>query len=238
MNHLGLFAKYWEPGKVKTRLAATIGPDAACRVYRCFLSHLGSALADVADVRTVGFSPADKQVEFEALMGEAWNLVPQSPGDLGVRMRHFFDSAHQANALLRSQLEPASPRSKVILIGSDTPNLSSDRIQNAFELLGEQQVVLGPCSDGGYYLIGMAEQTFELFENVDWSTERVLEQTMNKLAEQGIEFSLLPQMTDVDQESDLVELICQLRDGQSRLSQNDVSLLAAIDDLNLERISQ
>ena len=150
LNHLGLFAKYWEPGKVKTRLAAGIGPQAACRVYRCFLEHLVHGFAQFADVRTIGFSPDDKNDEFQKLAGSDWNLIPQSPGDLGIRMHRFFEAAFKVNKNLTIEAATEPTRSKVILIGSDTPHLPLTLVESAFEILDRNQVVLGPCTDGGF----------------------------------------------------------------------------------------
>ena len=92
-SHLALFAKFWRPGKVKTRLAVTLGNQPACQVYFEFLSHLIDQLGQAADRRTVVYSPASSQQEFSEVCGQRWELELQSAGDLGDRLGHFFSQA-------------------------------------------------------------------------------------------------------------------------------------------------
>ena len=89
-NHLGLFAKFWEPGRVKTRLAATLGDQLACELYQIFLFHLLETIVSVTDKTTVVFSPPNQQADFRAAISTDWSLEAQSEGDLGDRMRNFF----------------------------------------------------------------------------------------------------------------------------------------------------
>lgn len=210
-----MFAKFWEPGKVKTRLAADVGEKVACEIYKSFLSHLICRCAKTANKRTVVFSPVERQLEFGQLTHDGiWDLAAQSGDGLGTRMRKFFEWAFEVSTL--------TPKN-VILIGSDTPHLAPQTIENAFSLLADNDVVLGPCTDGGYYLVGMALKTQPIFDEVDWSTSRVLEQTLSQINKANLTCSLLEPMTDVDELKDLEELIACL---ESAGDQTD--LLAAI----------
>ena len=148
VNHLGLFAKFWEPGRVKTRLAATLGNQLACELYEIFLFHLLNSIAPVSDHTTVVFSPPDREADFRAAIAPDWMLEPQSEGDLGDRMRNFFAGQFSKDV-------PTKQKLKVVVIGADCPQLSVTEIQTAFDELDNNDVVIGPSTDGGYYLLGM-----------------------------------------------------------------------------------
>ncbi len=199
MDRLGLFAKYWEPGRVKTRLAATIGNLAASRVYRAFVTSLVIRFRKVADERIFVFSPMDRQREFAKTILTDWHLVPQSSGDLGARMKHFFsDSLRRAD-------------DRVVLIGSDSPTLPAGVIDDAFEALRHSPVVLGPTNDGGYYLVGAAGTVPPIFDDVRWSTTSVWQQTVDRLLEHDTPFVELPSWYDVDELDDLRRLDRELQ---------------------------
>ena len=226
MNHLGLFAKYWQPGQVKTRLAAGIGPQQASQIYYAFLCHLLEVLGGCGNVRTVSYCPDDKKDEFAHLTRQgSWGLVPQHGDDLGKRMGHFFAWALQRNNIHHSE------KIKVVLIGSDTPHLTPVRVEQAFEALEQSPIVLGPSSDGGYYLIGMTDKCFPVFDEVNWSTSKVLEQTMAHLEKTRVAWKLLPEMIDIDDLDDLNELIKIL---ESNLSPQNLRLLKAINAVNYQ----
>ena len=212
VNHLGLFAKYWQPGQVKTRLAATIGDDLACRLYRIFLFNLLDRLGISADSRWVVFSPAEQQDSFRSEIAESWQLQAQSDGSLGRRMEHFFDDRFsQCNqgrvAVGRGGQTQSIDCHKTIVIGADCPQITAREIADAFERLEGNDVVIGPSADGGYYLLGMRSQRANVFENVDWSTDRVLPQTIRLLEQQGKSYALLDVKTDVDDAKNLIELM-------------------------------
>lgn len=200
VTHLGLFAKFWQPTRVKTRLAEKIGANAASQIYYEFLEFLLRQHRATANRRTVVFSPGGRLSEFSRLCGRDWELSPQSSGDLGNRMKTFFQHAFEQN---RS--------SKVIVIGSDCPLLDQSRILHAAECLDRNPVVIGPSPDGGYYLIGMNKPYLEIFENVAWSTPQVLPQTLGILDREQIGYDLLPEMYDVDDYYDLEMLMSELQ---------------------------
>ena len=227
MNHLGLFAKFWQPGTVKTRLAKSIGDQAACKVYRCFVDHLLDRHQLTGDTRCVVFSPPEKQSEFRSAIADSWDISPQSSGDLGVRMRTYFET--QLKQLAReSNSDTAGAIAKVVIIGADCPLLDSAIVSTAFDLLDQAPVAIAPSRDGGYCLIAMNDQLGEvpdLFTDVNWGTSTVLEQTLEHLKRQKIDYRLLEPLNDVDEIADLVELQSDL-ESQSR------------DDLNEQLFSQ
>ncbi len=194
MNCLGIFAKYWEPGQVKTRLAAKLGGAAASEVYRHFVTTLVKRFRRCADSRVLCFTPAERAVAFAELAGADWVAKPQAGGDLGARMTSFFDSCFRDGA------------ERVVLIGSDSPTLPIEYVDSAFRLLRETDVVLGPTDDGGYYLVGASRDVAGIFADIDWSTAIVWEQTVARLGELRLSYETLPQWYDVDELPDLERL--------------------------------
>ncbi len=194
-TQLGIFAKHWQPGAVKTRLAASIGAEAAAALHRCFVQTLLSRFQNVADRHILCFTPAGSAREFRQLNLGSWTLEPQSTGDLGARMQHYFSSAVSTNN---------SPRT--VLIGSDSPDLPLAFIEEAFDKLRACPVVLGPATDGGYYLIGVSHSVPPLFDLISWSTPTVWPQTIARLIAAGIPYHTLPQWYDVDDLSGLRRL--------------------------------
>lgn len=194
MNCLGIFAKYWEPGKVKTRLGAAVGDAAASEVYRCFVSTLVRRFRRHADRRVLCCTPEAKLEAFIDLAGAEWLVTPQSSGDLGARMTSFFESCFSDGA------------DRVVLIGSDSPTLPVEYVELAFENLRTKDVVLGPTDDGGYYLVGASRNVSGIFDGINWSTSQVWEQTMARLGKLGLSYDSLPQWYDVDELADLKRL--------------------------------
>lgn len=225
MNQIGLFAKFWQPGTVKTRLAASIGASAACDLYYAFVSHLINRFEDIGDTRTVVFSPPDRESEFRNSIPDAWALCPQSAGDLGNRMKSFF--VNQFAQINNKSNQP----NKIVVIGADC-HLAPDQIQAAFDLLDDTSVVLGPSTDGGYYLIAMRDTCFDVFANIEWSTEMVFDQTVRHLNDQQVKFETLPPMTDIDELDSLVALESELmsRRTNGSLDKLDVELLDRISE--------
>lgn len=233
LNQLGLFAKFWQPGSVKTRLAATIGEIAACEVFQSFLFHLLVRHRDSADRRSVVFSPPERETEFRESISSDWNLEPQSSGDLGRRMQTFFEQ--QCARFDAVEQLSGDRRLKIVVIGADCPKLSQAIVQSAFDALDDNEVVIGPSTDGGYYLIGMRDRCFDIFSNIQWSTSKVLEQTVRQLNDQQIKYFQLSPLTDVDNFEDLLELVAdfECRKKLGELDSLDLDLyrriLSAID---------
>jgi uncharacterized protein len=193
-SQLGVFAKYWEPGQVKTRLARDTNHEFAANVYRQFVQATLETATGIAQRSVLAFTPTDQYTEFIQCLPAGWTMVAQATGDLGQRMLAYFVDAHA------HQIE------KVVLIGSDSPHLPAALLQQAFDQLDTHQCVIGPARDGGYYLIGARNIVPPVFEDVDWSTDDVLQQTITKLQNANISYSLLPPWLDVDTIDDFHEL--------------------------------
>jgi rSAM/selenodomain-associated transferase 1 len=214
VNHLGVFARYWQPGEVKTRLAATLGTENAARLYRHFVRMTLRRFAHTGDRRSLSFTPATRQSAFAAIAGGKWTLHVQPEGDLGARMAAWFHWALQ-------------DADRAVLIGSDSPSLPQPFVAAAFEALDDDDVVVGPSVDGGYWLIGMRAVAPTLFTDIAWGSDDVLRATEARLTAAGLTWQTLPAWRDIDTEDDLRWLEGQL---QSLPDHNNGSreLLAAI----------
>jgi len=198
-NALGLFAKYWQPGKVKTRLAASIGQQRAAASYQHFVSTLLERLSGCQAEKWLAFTPAERNDEFQEIAPAGWHLDLQPDGDLGDRMRAFFSRRFAAGS------------ERVVLVGSDSPHLPLESIQQAFEQLRDSQVVLGPTEDGGYWLVGATGGVPDIFSGIPWSTPQVWQATINVLQAAKISHRVLPVCYDIDTGDDLQRLLNELR---------------------------
>lgn len=202
MNQLGVFAKFWAPGQVKTRLARDLGPSAAAEIYRASLETTLMRLLGSTDCGVLCYSPQENHAEFEALAGEWWHCQPQVEGDLGARMATFFDEAFAAGM------------ERVVLIGSDSPTLPLAYLHAAFAALQTHDAVLGKAADGGYYLIGLVRPCPDLFTEVAWSTPEVWQQTTSRLDQLGASWQALDTWSDFDDLASLHALRMELASMQ------------------------
>lgn len=188
MNTLLIFIRNPQLGKVKTRLARTVGDTEALRIYHILLEKTRSAALNTPAERWLWYSDfADPHDDWPNA-----NFVKktQHPGDLGERMEAAFREAFAAGA------------TRAVIIGSDCPELSGTMLQRAFDALADTDFVLGPVPDGGYYLLGMKQLESSVFHGIAWSTETVRERTLAKIQAAGLTCTLLPMLRDVDTEED------------------------------------
>ena len=187
---VALMLKAPVPGRVKTRLAADIGGPEACRVYRRLVEHQIGRIP--ADWRVeVHFDPPGAGESMRAWLGDGPVYVPQPAGDLGVRLSTAMNEGAAAGA------DPVC-RFPLIFLGGDCPYLDEAALAEAAKSLESRDVVVGPAADGGYVLIGMNTPHPELFQGIEWSTERVLRQTLDRAQAAGLSVALLPELEDVD----------------------------------------
>jgi uncharacterized protein len=187
-----VFLKAPRPGQVKTRLAAEIGDAAAARVYRELAERVLAQTAPVEReyLRLVFFAPPEARAEVSQWL-PAETLVAQEGDDLGQRMHAAFAVAFARGA------------TRAALIGTDVPRLSRTHVLEALAALERCPVVLGPATDGGYYLVGLREPRPELFRDVAWGTSSVRATTLDRAASLGLAVHLLPPLRDVDTAADL-----------------------------------
>ncbi len=203
-----LIAKQPVPGLAKTRLGAEVGAARAAELCAAFLRDSVEIGRSRANRLYIAASPANAISYFQSLAPDA-RCFAQSDGDLGARLLHAFETAIRDGA--------RSP----VLIGSDSPTLPAHLLTVAHRALRTHDLVLGPADDGGYCLIGMNAPHPALFERIDWSTDRVLDQTLTRARETGLDVFLLPSWYDVDEAGDLDRLASDplLRDHTRRALQ-------------------
>lgn len=192
-------AKAPRPGAVKTRLAAHVGADAACRLQRAFIADLAARLATLGLPVHWAVAPADGDLGIK-LAPE--RRLAQRGEDLGARM---------ADAMARVHAVHGRP---VLVLGTDSPHLEPPVLRDAAAALGgDCDVVLGPADDGGYWCIGMAVPRAEIFTGVAWGTSTVLAATEANLARAGLRVRRLPRTFDVDDPTGLEALRALLATG-------------------------
>ena len=186
-----IFVRNPEKGKVKTRLAATMGAEKALAIYIELLAHTRAITTAVHAAKFVYY--ADKIEQDDLWNGAAVVKKLQGNYDLGGKMKEAFSVLFEAGF------------EKVMIIGSDCLELSTLIIEQAFDLLDEKEVVIGPASDGGYYLLGMKKLLPAIFENKQWSTDVVLQQTIADIQKEHISYHELITLTDIDTEEDWIK---------------------------------
>ncbi len=200
-DRLVVFARAPILGAVKTRLVPPLSNEQALALHRALVEDTLERLTRVGGNALEHWlylsEPLASQDALE--IPSDWTMALQSGDDLGGRMENAFrDALHE---------EPG----KMILLGSDSPTVPLEYVGQAFKEMVDREVVLGPAEDGGYYLIGCSTLVPELFQSIDWGTDRVLSQSKDALANANREFALLPAWYDVDSEKDLARLRTELK---------------------------
>jgi rSAM/selenodomain-associated transferase 1 len=187
------FIKNPEKGKVKTRLASAVGEKKAVKLYKRFLLEMLFTLNRGTFLFYLCYSPESPLSDLKDWLGDHYLYMPQSGENLGERMKNGFAEAIFMNF------------KRVVLIGSDIPDLPLEFIEEAFTSLMEKDAVIGPSFDGGYYLIGFKDKTFSprVFEGIRWSTQSVFEKTLNILKQEGLAVHTLQPLRDIDTVEDL-----------------------------------
>jgi rSAM/selenodomain-associated transferase 1 len=193
-TRLIVFARAPVLGRVKTRLAASIGAERALAVHqRLFATTVAiaeSAVADRLELRLHADDPAVLAATAAPLAARGWRVAPQRGRDLGDRMHEAL-----AGALADGD--------RPVLIGSDCPSLRADDLRAAFDALRDHEAVFAPAEDGGYALVGIARPLPSLFEAMPWGTPEVMAVTRARTTAQGLRIALLRTVWDVDVEADL-----------------------------------
>jgi rSAM/selenodomain-associated transferase 1 len=188
-----VFVKLPEAGKVKARLSTDLNEDTVCRLYKFFVLDLLDTLRKLRHTFRICFYPADAEAEMADWLGRDLFYIPQAGKDLGERMKNAFIHTFSQGY------------SEVLLIGSDIPDLPGPLIEEAFEGLKNNEVVIGPAFDGGYYLIGFRKNTFlpGIFQGMHWGTDTVFAKTMEIFKRNRCRVHALTKWRDVDRLDDL-----------------------------------
>lgn len=198
------FVKYPEPGRVKTRMAAAVGSLRAAEIYRVMVQETCRRLPRAGMDLIVCFDPPERrEAVIEWLSPDCGDLHPaflaQAGGDLGNRIKEAFEQAFRDGY------------DQVAVIGSDCPEISPLIFEETWGALREHDVALGTTSDGGYYLLALSAAQPELFHEIAWSTDAVAGQTLDRIREGNLRVYRLPELDDVDTESDWLRLQPRLK---------------------------
>ncbi len=186
-----VFAKAPEPGRVKTRLAADLGEDEAVRIYRRMGRQVVDQLRGGPFRLRVCHTPPHAEAEVRRWLGEeGLEFTPQASGDLGRRMHRALEEA-------------LSEVPRACVVGTDAPGMDQALVRQALARLADHDVVFGPACDGGYYLVGLRRPAPELFRDIPWSTDQVLDRSLEAAGRAGLSVATLPMLSDVDRVEDL-----------------------------------
>lgn len=193
MNILIVFVKYPEPGKVKTRIALKFGAQKAAELYSLIA---GSVIEEVSGSdkyeTAIYFDPPESEDRIRRwLRRNDVSYEPQSGGTIGERMSNAFDRVFSSGA------------EKAVLIGTDIPEITRETVTDAFRLLEYEDAVIGPAEDGGYYLLGLKKTAPLLFSGIEWGSETVLEQTIDRFRKLDLAYKSLDTLRDVDTAGDI-----------------------------------
>lgn len=181
---LGVFFRTPEMGRCKSRLARALGEEKAFDIYKAMLSATFDNLGNLGGIDVFGFYDGLKPVHLP--INPILEFFPQKGETLGDRMYYA----------LKQMLD--SRYCKAALVGADIPDLPAQYIQDAFNYLDRNDLVLGPAEDGGYYLIGMKRPLALLFEGMQWGNDQVFGETVHRAVNHNISYALLPQWYDID----------------------------------------
>jgi len=186
-NLIIIFTRNPELGKVKTRLAKTVGNESALNIYKYLLNHTEQTIRNINSDKAVYYSV--KVRDNDIWDNSIYQKHLQKGDDLGIRMLNAFDNAFHNNY------------KKVIIFGSDLFDLQPKHIEEAFNKLEDNDVVIGPAKDGGYYLLGMKTLHPQVFKNKVWGTSTVFKDTINDLQNESV--FLLEELNDIDTYDDM-----------------------------------
>lgn len=182
-----VFARAPEAGRVKTRLAASIGPGPALQVYRTLAERVVRALREVEGAQlVVRCTPDDRAADVLSWLGSDLRVEPQGDGDLGERMERAVAAHLRADG------------ASVIVVGTDAPDLDATVIEAALTRLATHDLVFGPALDGGYFLVGMRQLAPEVFRDIPWSAPDTLDVSLAHAAAAGRRVALLDPLLDID----------------------------------------
>jgi rSAM/selenodomain-associated transferase 2/rSAM/selenodomain-associated transferase 1 len=220
-DRLIIFTRYPEPGKTKTRLIPRLGPEDAARLQRRMTEHL----LDTVDRFTATY-PVHVEIRYTGgtaelmrnWLGQVFTFTPQGPGGLDQRMSTTFDQAFKCGIR------------KAIIIGTDIPDISEDILMQAFTSLKHDDLVFGPATDGGYYLIGMHAEAYQkalpdIFTGIEWGSAAVLKKSLIIAESLDLKITLLKRLQDVDRPEDMVVWDRILDDGKQKGTFKRISVI-------------
>lgn len=203
-----LFTKFPQKGLVKSRISIHLDETTTLTLYKSFVSDTLQLVNQLNYNKIICYTPTNSLQDFKSWLGSQYHYLPQKGVNLGQRISNSFQYAFTHNYQY------------VIALGTDSPDLPAHYIHEGFYHLAMGNVVIGPSTDGGYYLIGLNKENFfpRLFENIPWSTQNVFHQTLEIVKDEKLKSHVLPTWYDIDTLKDLYELYARNTDGQFKSS--------------------
>jgi rSAM/selenodomain-associated transferase 1 len=199
---LVLVAKEPVPGKVKTRLSSHLSESQAAHLYSLSIQDMIQEMTQLSENSlAIAYTPEEAAPIFKKMIPQSIHLFPQQGADLGERLanifRRMFDEGY----------------GQVHILNSDSPDLPHSLVKQSMNLLNKPQTeaVLGPCDDGGYYLVGLRRLIPELFTQIPWSTDKVLQKTLERVQQLGLQCKLLGPWYDIDTYDDILKFLARNR---------------------------
>jgi rSAM/selenodomain-associated transferase 2/rSAM/selenodomain-associated transferase 1 len=224
-ERLIVFTRYPRPGTTKTRLIPELGEKGAADLHRKMTENTLSQVKKLPTSRDliveIRYEDGDEKL-MKNWLGTGFDYRPQCSGDLGLRMKHSFEDAFKDGA------------NTAVLIGTDIPDITHEIIQKAFDILKQKNIVLGPAKDGGYYLIGLQRYSqpsaiSDLFTNINWGADDVLDKTLKVAKHAELSFKLLEVLEDVDNPENL-KIWKQLQNKRNNYSGHISIIIPALNE--------
>jgi uncharacterized protein len=222
-NALMIFIKAPRLGEIKTRLQPELSPAASLKIFKAMGKDLVDRFSrsEYFDL-FIQYWPGDALWEMQSWLGANLNYIPQRGSDLGEKLKNAFSASFRRSY------------QKVCIIGSDLPTIAVPDILEAIEKLDSFDVILGPAMDGGYFLVALKEFHPQIFENIDWSTDAVLEQTMLRITEQKLSAYRMAVQRDVDTYDDVMYLWNKIKENENNLERKIPNTVAVLKEILVE----
>ncbi len=201
-NAVIVFLKAPEKGRIKTRLSKVLDESFVIELYKGFIRDTLLVLPSIAD-KFIYFLPSEKKDEVISWLGNGYQYAVQTGQDLGEKMSNAFKDGFSKGY------------DRLVLIGTDIPEISKSHLHQAFDALETKDAVIGPASDGGYYLIGFNKESFseKIFHGIHWSTTNVFGETLKAMVEMNLQYEQVLELNDVDTPEDLNALVLRIKNG-------------------------
>ena len=217
-----LFIKYPNHGAVKSRLAESVGESTACALYKCFVDDILTTLKGINAQIVICYYPVYLKEKMAAWLGRRYDYIPQIGENLGDRLQYC------CNISLKEGAE------KIIVLASDIPEISQEIIKNAFSQLEDNDMVIGPSEDGGYYLIGFKNKSYynNIFEDISWSSKYVFQETLEKMDRCQLRYFILDTLNDMDTIADIRKFLIRTEGSLEAGAKTKEGVIERLDKLS------
>jgi rSAM/selenodomain-associated transferase 1 len=221
-NKILLFVKYPNNGAVKTRLAESVGERTASALYQCFVDDILTTLSGINAQILICYYPVHLKDKMVTWLGSQYGYIPQIGESLGERLQYCCNMSLNEGA------------EKIIVLASDIPEISEEIIKKAFSQLEDNDMVIGPSDDGGYYLIGFRKKSYDnnIFEDISWSSRLVFKETLDKMDGYQKRYFILDTLNDMDTIGDIRKFLIRNEGNFSAGAKTMEGIIERLDKLS------